>query len=375
MRNFQSPFTVVLIIPTGIGAAIGGYAGDGLPVARAIAQVADCLITHPNVLNGAQLYWPMANTLYVEGYGLDQFARGAWDLVPVRHNRVGLVLDRAIEADLKLRHLQAADAARATLGLTLTDYVVTDTDLGVTLQTAPSGATWGTIQRPDSLLRAVDTLIHQGGAEAIAVVARFPDDEDANILENYRHGHGVDPLAGAEAVISHLVVQTFQVPCAHAPALAPIPPDPDLSPRSAAEELGYTFLPCVLAGLSRAPRFQSSLPLAKPRSMTAMTATDVDAVVLPEAACGGSAVLSFVQTGAQIITVADNQTTMQVSPAALGISALTVQSYPEAIGALVAQKAGIDLAALYSDQHPGRGGMPSPIQPLSRLHLESSSPN
>ena len=27
-------YTAVLIVPTGIGAAIGGYAGDALPVAR-----------------------------------------------------------------------------------------------------------------------------------------------------------------------------------------------------------------------------------------------------------------------------------------------------------------------------------------------------
>ncbi|MCS6814417.1 MAG: DUF3326 domain-containing protein, partial [Cyanobacteria bacterium] len=53
----QRPYTVVLIVPTGIGATIGGYAGDALPVARGMAQVADCLITHPNVLNGAQMYW------------------------------------------------------------------------------------------------------------------------------------------------------------------------------------------------------------------------------------------------------------------------------------------------------------------------------
>ncbi|XTZ09607.1 MAG: DUF3326 domain-containing protein, partial [cyanobacterium endosymbiont of Rhopalodia yunnanensis] len=59
-------YTVVLIVPTGIGAAIGGYAGDALPVARAISQVCDRLITHPNVLNGAQLYWNLPNTFYVE---------------------------------------------------------------------------------------------------------------------------------------------------------------------------------------------------------------------------------------------------------------------------------------------------------------------
>jgi len=41
-----------LIVPTGIGASIGGYAGDALPVAHGLASVVDTLITHPNVMNG-----------------------------------------------------------------------------------------------------------------------------------------------------------------------------------------------------------------------------------------------------------------------------------------------------------------------------------
>jgi len=211
------PYTAVLIIPTGIGAAIGGYAGDGIPVARAIAQVCDRLITHPNVLNGAQLYWPLANTYYVEGYALDRFARGDWGLSPVHQNRIGLLFDRAIEFDLLQRHLQAADAVRATLGLDLTDYVITDAPLNVQLREAASGASWGTIGNPDSLLRGAEKLIKQGRAEAIAIVARFPDDPDSIALANYRHGQGVDPLAGAEAVISHLVVRQFQIPASSSP--------------------------------------------------------------------------------------------------------------------------------------------------------------
>jgi Protein of unknown function (DUF3326) len=335
----QRPYTVVLIVPTGIGAAIGGYAGDALPVARAIAQVADRLITHPNVLNGAQLYWSLPNAFYVEGYGLDQFAAGQWGLRPVHQNRIGLVLDQAIEPELRLRHLQAADATRATLGLSLTDYVVTDAPLGVTLKTAGSGATWGTIENPGSLLRAVEKLIQIGKAEAIAVVARFPDDIGSLALQSYRHGQGVDPLAGAEAVISHLVVKTFQIPCAHAPALLPLPIDPDLSPCSAAEELGHTFLPCVLVGLSRAPQFVRS------SSQGDLWADQVDAVVIPATACGGSAILSMSQS-VQIITVQENQTRLDVTAEALGIKAITVQSYLEALGVLVAHRAGISPAAL-----------------------------
>lgn len=39
----------MMIVPTGVGASIGGYAGDALPVARALSSVVDCLISHPNV--------------------------------------------------------------------------------------------------------------------------------------------------------------------------------------------------------------------------------------------------------------------------------------------------------------------------------------
>ena len=286
------PYTAILIVPTGVGAAIGGYAGDALPVAKAVAQVCDRLITHPNVLNGASLYWNMPNALYVEGYGLDKFAAGCWGLRLVHQNRIGLLFDKGIEPELQLRHLQAVDAARATLGLSLTDYVITDAPLNVELRTSSSGTSWGTIGNPDSLLRATEVLIKKARAEAVAVVARFPDNLDKLAEQNYRYGQGVDPIAGAEAVISHLIVRTFQIPCAHSPALSAAPLDPNLSPRAAAEELGYTFLPSVLVGLSRAPQFilRQATDLPEPSDIWA---SQVDAVIAPASACGSSALLSL----------------------------------------------------------------------------------
>jgi hypothetical protein len=339
------PYTAILIVPTGVGAAIGGYAGDALPVARVIAQVCDRLITHPNVLNGASLYWNLPNAFYVEGFGLDKFAAGCWGLRPVRNNKIGLLLDQAIEPDLRLRHLQAADAARATLGLTLTDYVITDAPLNVELRTTASGVSWGTIGNPDSLLRAAEILIKKAGAEAIAVVARFPDNIDEEAVQKYRQGQGVDSLAGAEAVISHLLVRTFQIPCAHSPALANTPPEPNLSPRSAAEELGYTFLPCVLVGLSRAPQFIVERG-AMGSKQEDIWADEVDVAIVPANACGSNALLSLSQIGCQIITVEENKTVIKVSPEPLGIKSIRVNSYLEAVGVLVAHKAGINPAAL-----------------------------
>jgi hypothetical protein len=360
------PYTVMLIVPTGIGASIGGYAGDALPTAKAVSQVCDRLITHPNVMNGAQLYWNLPNVLYTEGYALDQFAAGNWNLRPVHSNKIGLLIDCGTEPELITRHLQAADAARATLGLTLTDYVLTDQPLNVGIQTATSGATWGTIGNPDSLLRAADKLINQAGATAIAVIARFPEDDiGSDALQDYRQGHGVDPLAGAEAVISHLIVRQFKIPCAHAPALSPLELDPTISPKSAAEELGHTFLPCVLVGLSRAPQFiehfvdkvdqyGNSQIRNNQLQSTDIHRDQVNALILPESACGGSALLHLSQTSTQIITVRENTTRMQVSPTDIGIKALSVSSYLEAIGTLVTLRHGINPAALSSKISPIR---------------------
>lgn len=226
----------MMIVPTGVGAAIGGFAGDALPVARSVSSVVDCLITHPNVLNAAMLYWPMPNVLYVEGHALDRFAEGLWALQPVHQNKVGLVLDAGIEEELRIRHLQAADATRASLGLPLVEYIVTDIPLEVEKWVdARTGKSTGRIKHPGSLLQAVRTLIHRAHVDAVAVVARFPDD-DVDDLDDYRQGRGIDILAGVEAVISHLVVKEFQIPCAHAPALASFPLTKALSPKSAAEE-------------------------------------------------------------------------------------------------------------------------------------------
>jgi hypothetical protein len=340
-----------LLVPTGIGAAIGGYAGDALPVARAIAAVSDILITHPNVLNGAQLTWPIANALYVEGYGLDRFAAGDWGLLPVHGQRIGVVFDRGIEPELRQRHLQVIDAARATWGLAIADPILTDRPLGVSLNLAASGTSWGGLAQPDSLLRAAERAIQTQGATAIAVVARFPetDSTDDSLLDlAYRQGQGVDPIGGAEAVISHWVVRTFGVPCAHAPALTPGIQPVAVAPRAAAEELGYTFLPCVLANLSRAPR----LVTAGDRAPAATLWGDaVQAVVVPASACGSPALLHWGDR-ATILTVADNTTVLDVRAADLGIPHLPVTSYLEAAGAIAALRAGLDPLALRPTQAP-----------------------
>jgi len=219
-----------MIVPTGIGASIGGYAGDALPSAKLLASIADTLITHPNVLNGASLYWPIDNALYVEGYALDSFAEGKIGLSPVgkRQHRIGLLLDKAIESDLRRRHLQVADACRATLGIDVAHCVVTSRNVGVSTCVSASGASWGNIEDTEALVEGAQALLEKG-CTSIAVVVRFPEDEEEDeqevdgsnnqgnkqqqqqqqdsLFDTYRKGGGVDAIAGAEALISHVITK------------------------------------------------------------------------------------------------------------------------------------------------------------------------
>jgi len=51
-RHSHDPQThlFVSLFLTGVGAKIGGFAGDALPVARVMSSLVDTLITHPNVI-------------------------------------------------------------------------------------------------------------------------------------------------------------------------------------------------------------------------------------------------------------------------------------------------------------------------------------
>ncbi len=229
---------------------------------------------------------------------------------------------------------------RAGLWLEIGPVVNTDQPLEVSLSLGASGISWGRLGRPDALLRA-GARLKAAGATAIAVVARFPDDPGSTALTAYRQGSGVDALAGAEAVISHLLSQELGLPCAHAPALSPLPLDPQLDPRAAGEELGYTFLACVLVGLSRAP----DLVPAAQAAPGDLAIGQVGAVLAPAGALGGAAVLAAAERGIPVIAV-HNPSLLQVGAEALGLEVLPAASYAEAAGLVLALREGISPAAL-----------------------------
>ena len=357
MTNID-PFPTLLIIPTGIGCSVGGYAGDAIPAARLLASASECLITHPNVMNGGSLYWSDTSIQYVEGYSLNLFAAGEVFLKPVRQQKVGLLLDAGLESDLKKRHLQVADGCVASLGLNIGPVITTERPIRINLKKGLSGSSWGDIEESDVLLRAAEKL-KKAGATAIAVVTRFPDDSDELETKLYRQGNGVDIIAGVEAVISHFLVKHLLIPCAHAPGLAPLPIDYDLDPRTSGEEIGYTFLQSVLVGLSRAPDLICKTAMKNKANAflqvkNLLRNKDLGAVVVPQGALGGEAVLSCIERFIPLIVVS-NQGVLNVSSTKMRLdnlsgeknnSILYAENYLEAAGLITALRHGINIKSL-----------------------------
>ena len=367
--NNTNPFPTLLIIPTGIGCEVGGYAGDAIPSARLLASASQCLITHPNVMNGGSLYWPDAHIQYVEGFSLNLFAAGEVFLKPVVQQKVGLLLDAGLDSDMRKRHLQVADGCVASLGIDIGPVITTERAIRINLKKGLSGTSWGSIDEPDVLLRAAEKL-KKAGATAIAVVTRFPDDNDELETKLYRQGNGVDIIAGVEAVISHFLVKHLLIPCAHAPGLSPLPIDYDLDPRILGEEIGYTFLQSVLVGLSRAPDLiPKSVMETKDKAFlqvnTLLSIQDLGAAVIPQGALGGEAVLSCIERLIPLIVVS-NKGVLNVSSTKMRFDLLSdslnkkifyAENYLEAAGLITALRNGINIKSLRR-----------PIDCLTELH-------
>ena len=328
----------ILIIPTGIGCEIGGFAGDALPAAKLLASASGCLITHPNVMNGGSLSEKNKDIFYVEGYSLDRFAVGEIGLKSVKEQKIGIIFDSSIEHKTLMRHLQVADACVATLGIDVDSYVLTKKPVGIVIDSESAGISGGLIENPDTLIEAGERLIDRG-ITAIAIVTKFPDDLDLIQTNSYREGKGIDPIAGVEAVISHLISKFLKIPCAHAPALSPIELKENLDPRTASEEIGYTFLPSVLIGLSKAPDL---IELSGKNENITLHPSNVESIVVPSGALGGEGVLACIERGLNIISV-KNENILNIENHNFNCPKLIeVDNYFEAAGLIVAIREGIN---------------------------------
>ena len=299
------------IIPTGIGASIGGYAGDASYWARELSKKYQ-LIVNPNVVNAACFSGITENMLYVEGYSLDEFFRGNLCLTPSSNNKIGVIFDRDISKEVLNVHINTINAVKTVYGCNVIGWEITDSSVGIDFYiTKNSTNSTGTVKNAGTLLRAAEKLIKQG-AEAIAVVCKFKDDDDD---EAYASGNGIDPVGGVEAIISHIISEEFKVPAAHSPAFENITISTDIvNPKCAAEYITPTFLPCILLGLSQAPKL----------GQKGLSVKDLKFLVMPYNSLGCVPVIECVRKSIPVFAVKENKTSLNVTSEGLNLGSKCV---------------------------------------------------
>lgn len=339
-----------MVVPTGIGASIGGFGGDASLAMNLLSHACDRLITHPNVANAAVFQHLPKNVLYTEGYALDQCFKGDWALRAMANQRIGVVLDAGLPDDIRILTQNAIAAVETVYGVDTVATVSTREPVRLQLTPMPSGTVVGEVDNPNVLVEAAQALINDHGATAIALGVLFPE-LDLPEETAYRQGQGADPIGGLEALLSHAIVATCQVPCAHAPILTLEEATPEttqlLDPRLAAEFIAPTFLPCVLTGLRQAP---SIVPQASQRQPGDITVNEVHAVIAPANALGGIPMLTAIERSIPLIVVESNRTVLDVSlkqlfgGTPLPQSVIPVANYQEAAGVLLALKQSLPMA-------------------------------
>ena len=305
------------IVPTGIGASIGGFAGDASLYARNFAKKSK-LIVNPNVVNAGVFSGITDNMLYVEGYSLDEFFKGNLKLVQTRKNNIGVIFDKAIPKDVLNIHLNTINAVKCVYGVDIKDYVITDEKVGIDFTIEESGASSGGIKNPETILRAAKLLISRG-CNAIAIVCLFEDPEELN--KSYCNGSGTDPVGGVEAIISHYISKELCIPCAHSPAFEDYQIYPNLVDiRSASEYITPTFLPCILLGLNIAPQFSKSMGIG---------IEELDYLVMPYNSLGSTPVFEALKHNINVFAIKENITALKISPEKISNEITVFGTYEE----------------------------------------------
>lgn len=314
---------IVLIVPTGIGAEIGGHAGDANPVCKLLASLSDTLITHPNVVNASDINEMPDNVFYVEGSMLDRFLAGEFCLKQPLQNRILVAVNDPVRNDT----YNAVQAAQVTIGI---DVKILELNVPLKMvATFEDGLATGDIFGWQELVNQVEYIDY----DALAI--HTPIEVPRDIALSYYRTGGVNPWGGVEAKASKLIATALNKPVAHAPQENTPIEDTELynimseivDPRIAPEAISFCYLHCVLKGLNKAPRISTS----------GLSISDIDVMVSPDR-CYGKPHEACLSKGIPIIVVRENKTICNARP---NTEFIYVKNYWEAAGIIACMKAGV----------------------------------
>ena len=367
-------FNAVMVVPTGVGAEIGGHAGDATPVAALLASACDTLVMHPNVVNASDVIDLPTNAMYVEGSVLSRLLMGTVGLQRVRSNRLLVVVDAHEDRLFAHAAVNAVSAARASYGLPGAAVVELEPRLVMDSHFTSSGRASGRVEGLEELCRALDERSGAYDAVALSSVINVPVSYHTEYFE--RAGEMVNPWGGVEALLTHALSTLYDLPSAHSPMMESqeiANMDPGIvDPRMAAEAVSLTFLQCILKGLQRSPRIITDLEAMRHHAV--FTASNVSCLVIPDG-CLGLPTLAALEQGIPVIAVRENRNLMKNDLAALPWSPgqlHVVENYWEAVGVMAALKSGMDPMAVrrpLSSTTVEKGGAAVPSEALAERLL------
>lgn len=339
----NSSFNAVMLVPTGIGAEIGGHAGDAAPAATLLAAACDTLITHPNVLNASDLIQVTPNTLYVEGSVITRLIMGSIRLQPTRANRLLVLLHEHEDELFTNAAINSVNAARAYYGLSVAEVVMIDSRFNMSTEYTPSGVASGRIEGLNHIWEILDSRRGNFDAVAISSIISAPLEFHRDYYEH--RGSMVNPWGGVEAMLTHAISLKYNLPSAHSPMfdsrdIAEL----DLGvvdPRMAAEVVSVTFLQCILRGLQQSPRIIDSDKIG---ARGEVGAESISCLVIPDG-CLGLPTLAALHQGIPVVAVSENKNIMRNDLTSLPWSEgqlILVDNYWEAAGVLLTLKEGLD---------------------------------
>ena len=293
---------IAMVVPTGIGASVGGFAGDASLTARMFAENFN-VIVNPNIVNAACFSGITDNMLYTEGWTLSQFFKGNLNLIPSHNNKIGIIFDKGISQGIINVHINTINAVKTVYDINIIGYEITDNPCNVRFFNTDEGISTGSVLNNKTLVEAGKKLIKRG-ANVIAVVCKFDEPPE----DNYKDGEDVDIVGGVEAVISHYLTRELGVPVVHSPAFEDITIHKEIvNAKAAAEYITPTFLPCLLIALNNAPLFSTQ------KVEHYINIDKVKALIMPYNALGSSIVFDAILKKIPVYAVKENKSVLNIT--------------------------------------------------------------
>ena len=344
-------FNAVFLVPTGIGAEIGGHAGDSTAACKLFSASCDNLVTHPNVVNASDINEIPLNAMYVEGSVVTRLLMGTVGLSKVRSNRILVCMEDHKDELFTNAAVNAVNAARATYGLECSRIIKLNPNIQLTSNYTSNGTAVGHVDNIDALFKALDEYRNEYDAVAIASIIKVPREYHAKYFKS--NGAMINPWGGVEAILTHTISTLYNIPTAHSPMfedqlVANFDPGV-VDSRMAAEAISLTFMQCILKGLQKAPKIVTDESLMNHHNV--FTASDIDCLIIPDGVLG-IPTLAALKQGIKVIAVRNNKNIMHNDLTTLSWDKgqfMQVDNYLEAVGAMTALKEGL---ALDSIQRP-----------------------